>query len=86
MSHIVRLEKVLREAEYRSIDDFCRQHHSAERLPEIAAFLEQEFGLKLALDPDIISGYAADSSNLPAQAQALARPTNEREVGSVAGQ
>ena len=83
MSHIVRLEKVLSEAEYRSIDNFCRQHRSAERLPEIAAFLEQEFGLKLALDPDIVSGYASDSSNLPAQAQALARPTNEREAAIV---
>ena len=79
----ITVEKVLSPREYEFIDEFCGQRQGIENLPEIAAFLHQNFGVALTLDPDIVSGYAADSSNLPARAEALARPEDEREAAAV---
>ena len=79
----IKLQKVLSENEYRAIDDFCSAHQAVENLPQVAAFLEREFALKLTSDPDIVSGFAADSSNLPAHADLLARPADEREAAIV---
>ncbi|HIE07618.1 MAG TPA: FAD-binding oxidoreductase, partial [Desulfarculaceae bacterium] len=82
-SKTIHLTKVLSDPEYQKIDDFCSTHQGIDKLPEIAAFLKEEFSLKLILDPEIISGFAADSSNLPAQAEALCRPENERQVAII---
>jgi D-lactate dehydrogenase (cytochrome) len=43
-------------------------------LPALAAFFRQALNMELVLDPDIVEGYAKDSSNLPSRADALARP------------
>jgi len=82
-SKTIHLTKVLSDPEYQKIDDFCSTHQGIDKLPESAAFLQEEFSLKLILDPEIISGFAADSSNLPAQAEALCRPENERQVAII---
>ena len=81
--NIITLEKVLPESDYRAIDDFCSTHRGLENLAAVAAFLEENFALKLTTDPDIVAGYAADSSNLPAHADALARPTSKRQAAAV---
>ena len=82
-SKTIHLTKVLSDPEYQKIDDFCSTHQGIDKLPEIAAFLKEKFSLKLILDPEIISGFASDSSNLPAQAEALCRPENERQVAII---
>ena len=81
--NIIRLEKVLTESEYRAIDDFGAGCRGLEDLPAVMAFLKERFNLKLTDDPEIVSGYAADSSNLPAHADALARPADEREAAII---
>lgn len=52
-------------------------------LPELARVLQTTFGCALTLDPDIIKGFAADSSNLPGNAQALARPRDAQECAII---
>lgn len=52
-------------------------------VPSLVSFLSEQFGVRLDTDPDIIAGYARDSSNLPASAQALARPDNPRDLAVV---
>ncbi|MBN2705720.1 MAG: FAD-binding oxidoreductase [Deltaproteobacteria bacterium] len=77
------LEKILSDQEYRKIDDFGGGHAGVANLKAMAGFLEDEFGLSLNLDPDIIAGFAGDSSNLPARAEALARPENRRQAAII---
>ncbi|MEI7436222.1 MAG: FAD-binding oxidoreductase [bacterium] len=52
-------------------------------LPELAAFLRDRFGVTLECDPDIIAGFACDSSNLPGMAQAVARPSSPRDCAVI---
>jgi len=73
------LQSVLAPEEILAVDEFCRKHSGIESLQLIAKFLRERFTLMLELDPDIIAGFVTDSSNLPGQAQALARPANLRE-------
>ncbi|MBN2231439.1 MAG: FAD-binding oxidoreductase [Deltaproteobacteria bacterium] len=87
-THIIPLENVLEPAAYARIDDFCRTLNpaggcGAAVLPELAAFLEREFGVAMNLDPDIVAGFATDSSNLPGHAEGLCRPVNERECAVI---
>ena len=82
-THITPLTKVLNDSEYQEIDDFCTTHQGIENLFEIAEFLHDKFSLTLVLDPEIIAGYASDSSNLPAQAEALCRPGSERQAAII---
>ncbi|MFA7308154.1 MAG: FAD-binding oxidoreductase [Hyphomicrobium sp.] len=82
-THILDLEFVLKEAEYKAIDAFCAKHKGIESLSDLAAFLKDRFALELTLDPDIVGGFAVDSSNLPGAAQALCRPKNERECAVI---
>ncbi len=82
-TNIVALTKVLSDAEYRTIDNFCGDHQGLDKLPEIADFLLKEFSLKLILDQEIITGFASDSSNLPARAEALCRPENEHQAAII---
>lgn len=82
-TNIVALTKVLSDSEYRAIDNFCGDRQGLDNLPEIASFLLDKFSLKLILDPEIIAGFASDSSNLPAQAEALCRPENERQAAII---
>ena len=82
-TNILPLNKILSDLEYQEIDDFCGRRQGLAGLPEIAAFLLEKFSLKLILDPEIIAGFADDSSNLPAHAEALCRPENERQAAVI---
>ena len=73
------LEAVLSPDEYAKLDSFGGKHAGAESLPALAEFLKQEFGVELSLDPDIVVGFAVDSSNLPGHADAVCRPQSDRE-------
>lgn len=82
-SSTIPLSKILSDSEYQEIDDFCTTHQGVESLFEIAELLHKRFSLTLVLDPEIIAGFASDSSNLPAQAQALCRPDSERQAAII---
>ncbi len=82
-TNIIPLTKVLSDSEYQEIDIFCSTHQGVENLLEIAEFLDEKFSLRIVLDPEIIAGFAADSSNLPAQAEALCRPENELQAAII---
>ncbi len=82
-SHIICPQAVLAGAEYQLIDDFCSRHPGIEHIALIADFLQREFSLPLVLDPQIVEGFASDSSNLPARADALCRPESERQAAII---
>lgn len=79
----IQLEGVLTAAEYARIDEFCRTHSGVEQIPHLAKWLEAEFGVLLCLDPDVITGFQRDSSNLPGQATGIVRPVSERECAAL---
>jgi D-lactate dehydrogenase (cytochrome) len=80
-SPIIQLINVLTPDEYLAIDELRRQ--TAISLMEVAELLADKFGLNISLDPDIVAGFATDSSNLPGHAEALCRPASERECAAV---
>ena len=82
-THILCLEPVLEGSEVEAIDAFCAGHKGIDHLTELADFLRAQFSLELSMDPDIVAGFAEDSSNLPGAAQGLSRPKNERECAMV---
>ena len=65
------------------LDEFTAAHRSVESLPELSAFLAQRLQVELVLDPAIVEGFAEDSSHLPAEAQGLCRPRDERECAAI---
>ncbi len=77
------LQPVLTTEEYAALDRFGAAHPGAANLPAIAGFLRELFHLDLSTDPEIIAGFAEDSSHLPGRAQALARPADERGCAAV---
>ncbi len=82
-SHIICPQAILSDKDYQLIDDFCGQHSGVEHLAMIADFLQREFLLPLILDPQIVDGFASDSSNLPATADALCRPKSENQAAVI---
>jgi D-lactate dehydrogenase (cytochrome) len=82
-THRLGLEQVLSPQEANAIDAFGKGHRGVGCLSETAEFLQSRFSLDLVLDQDIIGGFATDSSNLPGKADALCRPTSERECAIV---
>lgn len=78
-THSIPVVPVLAAEEYARIDSFCAARPGTGHLPALADFLRTDFAVELVLDPDIIRGYASDSSNLPGRADALGRPQTERE-------
>ncbi len=82
-TNIIQLTKVLNDLEYQEIDDFCNAHQGIENLLEIAEFLQEKFSLTLVLDQEIVAGFASDSSNLPARAEALCRPNSEHQTAII---
>ena len=76
---IIKCEPLLTDVETAALDAFCRDHAGVGALPELAAFLRDRFGVALECDPDIVAGFANDSSNLPGSAQAVSRPANPRD-------
>ena len=81
--HMISPQAVLADREYHRIDDFCGRNCGIEHLALIADFLQREFSLSLVLDPQIVEGFASDSSNLPARADALCRPNSERQAAII---
>ncbi|MEI6168289.1 MAG: FAD-binding oxidoreductase [bacterium] len=80
---IIRCESLLTEAEKAELDSFCRGHQGVSMLPELAPFLHNRFGVAMECDPDVVAGFALDSSNLPGVAQAVSRPATPRECAVV---
>lgn len=78
--HIITTQYAAPKEAYDRIAAFAATRPS---LPALAEFLKTGFGLELTLDADILEGYAKDSSNLPAQAEALARPATTRECALI---
>lgn len=83
MTNRIRLQPVLSPEEYRQIDAFCSEHRGESALAPLSAFLDENFGLDLVCDPEIVAGFMTDSSNLPGCAAALARPQTARECAVV---
>ncbi len=82
-THILTIEPMLPAEETSLLISFCEEHRGIKNLPKIAAFLHEKLSTELILEPDIIEGFASDSSNLPGRADALARPRTERECAVV---
>jgi D-lactate dehydrogenase (cytochrome) len=77
------LSDVLERDVYERIDKFCAELADKNSLSELSLFLENTFGVKLELDEDIVNGYISDSSNLPGNAVAVARPASERDYALI---
>ncbi|MBN2332576.1 MAG: FAD-binding oxidoreductase [Deltaproteobacteria bacterium] len=82
-SSTITLLDVLTADEYDVLDHCCRECHGSSDLPKLADFLNRHFAVQLSLDPDVVAGYATDSSNLPGHAEALCRPASERECAII---
>ncbi len=82
-THRLPLQPVLSAAEYAALDRFGAAHPGAGNLAAAAAFLSENFQVDLSTDPEIVAGFAGDSSHLPGRAQALARPPDERGCAAV---
>ncbi|MHC4915096.1 MAG: FAD-binding oxidoreductase [Planctomycetota bacterium] len=82
-TNCLRVENPLSGEERAALDAFGREHRGEGHLESLAGLLREKFGVELVLDPEIIVGFATDSSNLPAEAGALARPKSERECAAV---
>lgn len=76
------LENVLTPDEYSQIDQFCAENKGLSALPQISRFLDK-MDVKLVIDMSIVDGFVADSSNLPGEASAVARPSSERECAAI---
>ena len=72
-THRISAQCPLSPDDVRAIDEYC----GGRPLASVARFLYERFGLTLALDPEIVAGYAVDSSNLPGEATGLVRPSDE---------
>jgi len=65
-----------------AIDEFGRRYRQSPSLDSLAEFLQQE-GIELALDPDIITGFASDESHLPGTAEGVCRPRTTAETAFI---
>ncbi len=82
-SHHIQLKPILEIEEYRDIDRWGATDPGGSRTASVAAFLRSRFGVSMTTDPDIVAGFAADSSHLHGHAEGLVRPRNERECAAV---
>ncbi len=82
-THRLPLQPVLSDEEYAALDRFGAAHPGAGNLAAAAAFLSENFQVDLSTDPEIVAGFAEDSSHLSGRAQALARPRDERGCAAV---
>jgi D-lactate dehydrogenase (cytochrome) len=82
-SNRVPLDEILSPDECRIIDACSSGNQGEDVLPALVESLRMNFSVKIDVDPDIIGSYKTDSSNLPGNASALARPSNERECAVV---
>jgi len=79
--HRLKLEELLTAENVTALDDSGRNNQG--KIGVLAVLLKQEFGLVLETDPDIVAGFAVDSSNLKGTASGVARPANAREAAAV---
>ena len=75
--------QVLTATEREALDAFTATHRGGNSLAALSAFLSDKLQVELVLDPTIIEGFAEDSSYLPAAAQGLCRPRDERECAVI---
>jgi D-lactate dehydrogenase (cytochrome) len=73
------LQSLLSAADERALAQLVCGGAAAPSLDVLAAALRVAFQLELACDPDIVAGYAQDSSHLPGRADAVCRPRSARE-------
>lgn len=83
MGNVILLQDIMGQDARASIDAFCSSRKGVEHIGEIAGFLKEKFGQDIVLDPDIVRGFMADSSNLPGSAAAVCRPADERECALI---
>jgi hypothetical protein len=60
--NMLKVGDVLSAEECAAVDAFCGERRGATALPEVSAFLKEKFGVRLETEPDIVIGFAADSS------------------------
>ncbi len=82
-THRLQPQPVLDKDAHEALDAFCASHSGVESLEALAGFLQERYGVELSLDPDVVAGFAEDSSHLPGAAQALARPQDETGCAAV---
>ena len=82
-THTIELESILTESEISGLDKAGASWTADENVDAFKKHLSDNFALDLATDPDIVSGYAQDSSNLPGKAIGVARPSNVRQAAAV---
>ena len=80
---IIRADPLLEPADEAALDVFCGAKNRRDDLPAVAAFLSERLGVTLECDPDIVAGFATDSSNLPGNALALGRPVSSRDCAVI---
>ncbi len=82
-TNIISTRDLLTKDERAAIDALCASRPgSSGILPDLAQFLAR-FHVSLVLDQGVIGGFVKDSSNLPGQADALARPGSEHECALI---
>ena len=79
----VPVEAVLTAGDQAALAACCAPGSGAAALPALARCLKDRFATELTLDKDVVVGFAADQSNLPGRAQALARPASLHECALV---
>ena len=82
-SHFIQTESLLDCAECATIDGFAEAHRGEPAVPALARFMAERFGIDPATDPDIVSGFLKDASNLPGKAAAVCRPRTIRECAAI---
>lgn len=80
---VVELTGILKPEEYAGIDEFSKKHNTENSLEKIAEYLHEKFEVDINTDPDIVKGYATDSSNLPGNAVGICRPANEKQCAAL---
>jgi D-lactate dehydrogenase (cytochrome) len=81
-AHIVP-QNLFSEEQQKTLDSFCIQSSGADNLSKLSEMLRNEFAIEMVLDPDVVAGFTADSSNIPGRADALARPRSEFECAVI---
>ncbi len=79
-TNTIAVTHVLTDAEREALDTFTAAQRG---VPALSTFLADNLQVELVLDPTIIEGFAEDSSYLPAAAQGLCRPRDERECAVI---
>lgn len=77
------VEHLLMPREYSALEAICSQGQGPAFVPRLAALIREKFAVNIVVDPDIVTGFVKDQSNLPGTAQGVARPTSARECAII---